>query len=220
MDNPRLIPLEVIPNSNSAFVILRGLSSEHKIGIECHQEWVSQLRQSGFAGSIYQYWWDSSPYVHTYFKVKSRAKTVGRHHFAADLMSVKEQQMNILAHSMGCRIPYHMLQLWNERGEYHPVQKRLETCVFLGGHIKRDTSRPWHLFPQYFSSGLFNFYNKKDKTLKKFHKTMGLLDSSPCGRKPIEYQHPQIVNINVESIAKSHSQYISVLSRYLRFRSR
>ena len=219
MDKPELLPLQIVPNSVAAMVIIRGLGSEHKKGREHHHTWIRELRSAKFKGSIYQYWWDSSPNTHTYFKVKSRAKEVGHFYMADDLFSCPEQSINIVAHSMGCRIPYNMLKDWKKTGQTHSIQSRLKSCIFLGGHIKRDASRPWHLFPKYFSRGLYNFYNPKDETLKMFHKTMGVFDSSPCGRKPIELKDPKIINRKVSSIGSSHKgdDYISVLSRYVSF---
>lgn len=220
MDRPKLEPLEIVSGAHSAFVILRGLASESKFGVIAHQVWIQQLRAAGFEGSIYQYWWDSSHSVFHYVKVKSRAKEVGRSYLANDLLTLKEPYINIIAHSMGCRIPYHMLKIWNERNEQHPLQKRLHNCIFLGGHIKRDCSRAWHLFPRYFFGQLFNCYNPKDKTLKRFHKTVGRLDKSSCGRKPIEYSHSRLINVEINTIGSSHSQYINVLSNYLFFPKR
>lgn len=219
MDRPQLIPLQIVHNATAAMIIIRGLGSEYKKGREAHHKWITELRAAGFKGSIYQYWWDSSPNTYTYFKVKSRAKKVGRLFMADDLSNCPEQSINIIAHSMGCRIPYNMLKEWEKIGRPHSIQSRLKSCIFLGGHIKRDTERSWHVFPKYFSRGLYNFYNPKDKTLKNFHKTMGIFDSSPCGRKPIELKDPKIVNREVSSIGNSHKgdDYISVLSKYVSF---
>ena len=212
MDRPHLIPLDIRPDQDSACIILRGLGSQEKRGVAAHSTWVSQLRALGFQGSIYQYWWDSSPYTFTYNKVKSRAKEVGQYYFADDIAQCPEKKIHIVAHSMGCRIPYHAIQMWEKTGSSHPLQGRLQHCIFLGGYIKRDSSRPWNLFPKYFCGHIFNLYNRKDKTLKSVHKTFGRFFASPCGRKPIEFSHPKIHNIEITSIGKSHSDYINVLA--------
>ena len=75
MIRPELIPIDTRKNQDSAYILSRGLGSENKKGAAAHAMWISQLRTLGFQGSIYQYWWDSSPYTFTYNKYDLRNRS-------------------------------------------------------------------------------------------------------------------------------------------------
>ena len=237
MDSPQLYSIDVTP-SKEALVIIRGLASQEKVGLWDHRLWIEPIRRMGFTGSIYHYWWDSTGTALNYSKAKSRAKKVGQYHFGDDLSTLQEPQISIIAHSMGCRIPYHFVQNVNldtQNPVFHlpgnslfgqlqknltrqnPLQDRLKNFILVGGHIKRDTGRPWHLFPQFFSGTIHNLYNPDDSKLALWHKTFGRFDKSSCGRKPIKYKHPRLKNHRVTDIGSSHSKYYQVLDKYIRW---
>jgi len=207
MDKPVIRRISPPGNSSKALVIIQGAWSQKNdpTGV-----WLSRLHDCGWRGEVYELAWDSSEIVFhkregalTWKKVKDRADKVGKHYFSDLIGSLPQSEISFVAYSAGVRIVYYGLKKWSGYG------KSFQDAILLAGAMRRDKN--WGKVAFHLSGNLINIYNREDPDLE--HYSYGTFGKSPCGRKPIEEPHRQIINVNAtDAIGKTHD-----VDAYLRF---
>lgn len=210
MDAPQLVPLLPTLGPDHALILIQGYMSEHDT-VDEEGKWATALREAGWTGAIYHLWWDASsiegalwsgPLIVNHFgKVKSRAKRVGRDHLLGLLaLDVQESSVSLLGFSMGARIVYYGLL----EARHHNLD--IIDAYLMSGALRRDSSKKWHKAVEGCQGLLINVHNKSDDVLTRLYKPIAW-GQNPCGRKPIKYSHPRIVNIDARYVVNSSSHW-------------
>jgi hypothetical protein len=204
MDKPKLNIIKQSTGNNKALIFINGFRSGEW---ENDETLTRVLQDAGWNQSIYHFWWDSGDNPSSILwwkKFKRRANKVGSYYLPIIIASeVIENNVSLLGYSLGARVAYHALKDWTRRCTMQDV-------ILLGGAIGRDSKVNWPDVASTLAGKLINVYNGDDPVLEVYKRTS---THSPCGRKPIEYQHHKIVNEDAtEFVGNSHS-----LSKYLNF---
>ena len=216
MDTPRLKLLESGAKKDRTLVFVNGYTSQNDLpDDEGFAEWITMIRDAGWRGSIRHLWWDASctasvlkPF--NFSKVRRRAVRVGQNYAPALLRKLYEPKITLLGYSLGARIVFETLI--SIAGT--DLAKRLQDAIFLGGALRRDDHHDWPAAADVLRGRLVNVYNGRDSMLYLWKLSHGR-NHNPCGRKPIEAAHPQIVNVpvptHVRKSRNNHKKYRNVL---------
>jgi hypothetical protein len=213
MDTPWIKQIAVSNGSTEAMVFVSGFTTENNLGSRYYGPWVRCLREAGWNGSVFHFWWDSSNKVNAamvtygqlgigvipyWEKHKRRAKYSGRDYLEKLVTSnLYEESVSFIGHSLGARVLFFGLRDWGKKSL--PVPKNV---FLLGGAIPKN--RKWSQVAEKIKGTLFNLYNPGDTTLKIQYRVSSL-GLYPCGLMPIKDDHPKISNIDVSQwIGKSH----------------
>lgn len=193
-----------------AVILIQGAWSEDDDSIEECQRYVRYLRSVGWRDAIYVLWWDSSrEYIHkfekvaTWQRVKKRADEVGQNYFCNLVPEIPEKEISIIAFSSGARVAFQGLKKWTN---YH---HKLKDAILLAGALRRDDTNNWGYAASKLSGYLINVYNSDDPGMKNYRLGAGL--NSPCGLKPIEEQHPQIINFDATRMIGKQHKFLSYI---------
>lgn len=215
MDKPFLVSIESSQGWSEALVLIRGYISEDSFTTEMEEKWRTVVRQSGWKGSIYHLWWESSSNsicnvgrLHLRWEqVKSRAKQVGRDYLTKLVSSIPDKYVSLIGYSLGVRIIYYGIESWLES------KKILNNAILLGGAVRRN--KEWGSKAAKLTGQIVNVYNSNDQVLLYLFKIGEFYLKSPCGLKPIKDYHPKIINLDATSLIKTseHSElhYLHVL---------
>lgn len=227
MENPVIRKIQSSQGSNEALVFFNGyqMKNDDKAPLWCHY-----LRQAGWQGAIYQFWWDSgSPFgrkykmsplgnipvvnelVHSYPHWKlvlKRAEITGLHYFPRILSELPEPSISCIGYSLGCRVIYYGLQ----SSKFSLMQSPVKNVILLAGAIRVIG---WENSAEKIRGKIFNCYNEKDSILNNEFRHWGFYEHKPCGVIPIRSKHKKIINLNITKLMNSHShdlkKYLKIL---------
>lgn len=157
-------------NSNQALIVINGLNSSPQTNIQAFEN-------AGFYGSIYGIEWNNSfsfwpdlnemnikhilsqltEFAKSYFEVSQNADNAGKE-LASEITVLKEESVIILAHSMGTRAAYYLLNSSNP--------KKIEQVILVNGAVL--ASNLTHNFNSHnyrVNHGIMNMYNPADPVL-------------------------------------------------------
>jgi hypothetical protein len=168
--------MELIPrrkgNNGKALILILGVNATNKFN-----SW--ELEETGFEGSVYGLAWDNklgswddlknkniaemakgaAKFVKGYFKVCNHAEAAGGY-LADRVKYIEEEEIYIVAHSMGTRAAYTLLKSFN------PQRKTLRQVLLFNGAA--PYSKNHYNFNEYrhkVSSEIINYYNPADPLL-------------------------------------------------------
>ena len=223
MEKPELILLTEGTDPHKVLFLVQGYTSDKDSHPTAFVHEVQALQSIGWHGSIYLLWWNASrssaplhrtiPPAHWHI-VKHRAKQTGVKYFTEIINQVQDKEISIIAHSLGVRLVYYGLLTLDSS------QFKVRDVILFGGAIRRN-KKEWPVVVQNIRGKLYNFYNRDDDVLHFIYKAAELRTHSPCGRKPIEVDHPNIYNINLTGVFKkrkvnNHTGYWTILTDILR----
>lgn len=222
MDTPWIRQIAASHGPSEAMIVVSGFGTENKTGSDDYQIWIDGLREAGWKGSIYFFWWDSSSkenskavlfgqvgvgYIPYWEKHKRRAKRSGRDYLERLVHNeVHESSVSFMGHSLGARVLFFGLRNWSRQSSQKP-----KNLYLLGGAIPKN--RNWSQLANTAKCKIVNIYNSNDVMLSTLYKVSSL-GLHPCGLWPIEARGSEIFNIDVTSwISNSHclEKYLSTL---------
>jgi Protein of unknown function (DUF726) len=109
---------------------------------------------------------------------------------------------NIMAHSLGCRVTYYMLNALSTKDRQY-----IRNVYLLGGAVDRKDTKGWKAAASAVKGRIFNCYSKNDDVLRFLYQPANAFISDPIGLGPITTRHQSIRNINVTRFVGGHMQY-------------
>ena len=143
-------------------------------------------------------------------KVKQRAKRVGREYLQDLLGQVSEPRLNLMGFSLGALIIYYGLM------NLKPAPKiPIHDVILLGGAVAKDEKRDWRKMVEPVEGTLYNVFNTRDYILRYLFRLAQLNTKSPCGLKPILFNHHKIMNIDatqeISPSPRNHWEHVEAL---------
>lgn len=225
MPKPYIKLIESSQKENKALVFFNGYRMAEK---NKSKLWCQYLRQAGWRGSIYQFWWDGGdedeiddfPHIpivdhYSHWKINFKyAKEIGKN-FVCDLLgSIPETQISLIGYSLGCRVIYYGVREFNSQYSL----KYIDNIILIAGAVKHIK---WGSVAQNISGNIYNIYNKDDEILNEKYMIYDIdpvaPSYEPCGICPIKSKYSNLININITKLINtdSHSlkKYLKILSQ-------
>jgi len=215
MKNPYLISIEPSQGLDEALIFIGGYLSEDNSSPEDNSHWWRNIRRSGWKGSIYYLWWDSSRDETVLFqsvilpvigsiahweKHKRRARKVGKKFLPSMIQDLSESKVTLAGFSLGSRIIYYALR---ELKEWPKSSQKIDHAILMAGAIRRGSERSWSSITPQLHGYLINIFNENDSVLNTLFE-LETFARSACGTKPIKEYHPKIININATNLLNTH----------------
>ena len=216
MNQPKLEKIAENQHSSDSLIFIHGYLTSDSNNLINHENWIAKLRTSGWGGSIYHCWWDSSnktrmavetlndflfnnklPLQH-FKKYRKMSALIGSHFILECLAKVipNSSTVTFIGHSLGARSLFHVIKEWNRD------LPQIKNIVLLGGAVD-CTLEGWERCSYKVSGQLVNIINQNDGVLKRFYKLTH--KEPPCGLSPITRNCQNIINLDgSQHIGETH----------------
>jgi hypothetical protein len=218
---PKLELISEGVDTNKSVICIRGVLTGHQ---RENQDWIREIRMSGWRGNIYRFWWDSGDIgiaensllakpakwvlsTLKWRKHRQNAKLIGSYYLpelVTDSDLFNADSVIFIAHSLGTDLLQYALQVWpsncTDEGRYVP---RIERCLLMGG-VSDSGYKRWSELIEKFAHPRFhnkrpfllNFYNSNDHHLQHSLSVGDFFQNQrPVGLYPIELFSQNLQNI-------------------------
>ncbi|NEO86046.1 MAG: DUF726 domain-containing protein [Spirulina sp. SIO3F2] len=213
--DPQIEKIADAPEANNSLIYIHSDSV-----FETDLSWIDKLRQSGWQGSIYHCWWDTTQ-IHALelaaaeqmqrsrldFKKQSKVSELIGSHFLPEFVkhAINTPSITLMGHALGANAALNSLKAWDAS------LPTIKDVVLLGATID-DPPTAWSHYSSKVSGRIVNAYNVYDPSLN----IVGQFQSEGeviCGLAPIPVA--QVVNLDSsEKVGKSH-RFDSYLDSFL-----
>ena len=218
MKEPKLEKISDNDTSRDSLIFIHGYLSSDSDHLINRKKWIDKLRSSGWEGSIYHCWWDSSnrprmardtfsdflinnkTSIPSHFKKYRKVSALIGKYFIPEYIGKvisSSSKITFVGHSLGARSLFNVMKVWTVD------LPQIKNIVLLGGAIDCGL-KDWENYSHKISGQLVNIFNKEDDVLNKLYKIVQ--KDIPCGLSPITANAPEIVNLDgSQHIENSHS---------------
>lgn len=224
MINPRLTLIQESKGRDEALVFFQGYLSASVTDGAANQRWWDGIRQAGWRGAIYHFWWDASSMAELVREVRTALLLPGvgrlmlrpRLGQAAGTVFLNWQRVKRRARVIGLTFAPGLLRRevkerrislmgfsTGARVLYFLLKSdlahdlRFQDAVLCGGALSRGLARNWDQVADRLDGTLLNVYNSNDLLLRYLYRAGQVWPKRPCGLREIVCDHPKIRNIDV-----------------------
>ncbi|MBP0019263.1 MAG: DUF726 domain-containing protein [Cyanobacteria bacterium SBLK] len=225
MQQPTIDKIADSHGSLDSLIFIHGYLTRDSNSENNRKKWTHQLRSSGWKGSIYHCWWDSSNTVNmgldsgidfflngkfptSHFKKYRKISALIGSHVIPEYVSkaISSGKIVLIGHSLGARSVFNSMKVW------HQGLPQLKHIILLGGAIEHNM-QSWSQYSRKVCGQVINVYNPSDPVLNGFYQLIH--DRLPCGLAPITSHTQNIVNIDSSQYVKESHLCHSYLDFFL-----
>lgn len=227
MQQPTITKIADSHSSSDSLIFIHGYLTRDSNSENNRAKWTNKLRSSGWKGSIYHCWWDSSNTVNmvldaggdfflngkfptSHFQKYRKISALIGSHFIPEYVSkaIPSGKIVFIGHSLGAISAFNSMKVW------HQGLPQLKHIILLGGAMDCNI-QSWGQYSRQVCGQVINVYNPSDSVLNVFYKLIHH-DQTPCGLAPITSHTQNIVNIDSSQYVKESHLCHSYLDFFLK----